>query len=205
MKWLIFYVQTFVEIQLYKTSLMSLRNFLGPFGVMQGHLGSWMDILGMKALHWRVILGHKGQFWAIKGAVLGHFGAPVGLWKGSRVVQHDIISCNVPMGSVLGPFGSYMFLLILYKLLLILFWLSTDFYWLSTNFYRLPTDPLLTLYWLSTGLLQICHVSEQLKTAGNIQSFMMYGLDWITDHHFSYNKALLESWKYQCYNVSRSL
>ena len=44
------------------------------------------------------------------------------------------------------------------------------------------TDSLLTLYWLSTGLLQICHVSEQLKTAGNIQSFMKYGLDWITDH-----------------------
>ena len=80
----------------------------------------------------------------------------------------------------LAPLGSYMFLLILY--------------WL-----------LLTLYWLSTGLLQICHVSEQLKTAGNIQSFMMYGLDWITDHHFSYNKALLEPWKYLCYNVSRSL
>ena len=31
--------------------------------------------------------------------------APVGLWKGPRVVQHDTISCNIPMGSVLGPFG----------------------------------------------------------------------------------------------------
>ena len=60
----------------------------------------------------------------------------------------------------LAPLGSYMFLLILYRLLL-------------------------TLYWLSTGLLQICHVSEQLRTAGNIQSYMMYGLDWITDHHYS--------------------
>ena len=36
-------------------------------------------------------------------------------------ILEAIISCNVPMGSVLGPFGSYMFLLILYKLLLILF------------------------------------------------------------------------------------
>ena len=41
----------------------------GPFWVMKGHFWSW-----------RVIFG----------AVLGHYGAPVGLWKGPRVVQHDI-------------------------------------------------------------------------------------------------------------------
>ena len=33
------------------------------------------------------------------------FMTPMGLWKGPRVVQHDTISCNIPMGSVLGPFG----------------------------------------------------------------------------------------------------
>ena len=44
------------------------------------------------------ILGHLG-------AALGHFGAPMGLCKGPKVVQHDKISCNIPMASVLGPFG----------------------------------------------------------------------------------------------------
>ena len=31
--------------------------------------------------------------------------APEGLWKGPRVVQHDLVSCYIPMRSVLGPFG----------------------------------------------------------------------------------------------------
>ena len=84
------------------------EKFLGPFGVMQGHFGSWRVILGHKGTSlkhhfgpWRAILGHKGPL----GAVLSHFGAPLGLWKGPRVVQHDIISCIIPMRSVLGPFG----------------------------------------------------------------------------------------------------
>ena len=58
-------------------------------------------------------MGHVGPFWAILeifgilgyfGAVLSHFGAPMGLCKGTRVVQHDKILCNIPMASVSGPF-----------------------------------------------------------------------------------------------------
>ena len=44
------------------------------------------------------ILGHPGAFWEAQMA-------PVGLWKGPMVVQHDTVSCNIPMVSVLGPFG----------------------------------------------------------------------------------------------------
>ena len=42
-------------------------------------------------------LDHHGAF---SETLWGH----VGLWKGPRVVQHDIISCNIPMRSVLRPF-----------------------------------------------------------------------------------------------------
>ena len=47
--------------------------------------------------------------------IISHIGPPWGLFrgphcpsgplKGPRVVQHDTISCNIPIGSVLGPFG----------------------------------------------------------------------------------------------------
>ena len=80
---------------------MPLQNVLGPFWVMQGHFG-------LKFLHCRAILCHEWQFLVIKGhygAVLGHFGTLKDLCKGPRVVQHDKISCGIPMGSVLGPFG----------------------------------------------------------------------------------------------------
>ena len=62
----------------------------------------------MKFLHCRAILGHEWPFLVMKGhygAVLGHFGAPISICKGPRVVQHDKISCNIPMAGVLGPFG----------------------------------------------------------------------------------------------------
>ena len=42
-------------------------------------------------------LDHHGAF---SETLWGH----VGLWKGPRVVQYDIISCNIPMRSVLRPF-----------------------------------------------------------------------------------------------------
>ena len=75
------------------------------FMAIWGHAGTfWV----MKALHWSIILGHEEPFWAMKGnfgGILGHFGAPVGLWKGPRLVQHDIISCNIPVRSILRPFG----------------------------------------------------------------------------------------------------
>ena len=54
------------------------------FGAMKSYFG---DILGYL------------------GAVFGHFGAPMDLCKGPKVVQHDKISCIIPMASVLGPFG----------------------------------------------------------------------------------------------------
>ena len=43
-------------------------------------------------------LDHHGAF---SETLWGH----MGLWKGPRVVQHDIISCNIPMRSVLRLFG----------------------------------------------------------------------------------------------------
>ena len=51
--------------------IIPMKNVLGPFAIMKGQFWSWR---------------------AIFGAVLGHYGAPapVGLWKGPRVVQHDI-------------------------------------------------------------------------------------------------------------------
>ena len=58
------------------------------------------------------ILGHLG-------AVLGHFGTLKDLCKGPRVVQHDKISCNIPMGSVLVPFGV---ILVIFSAILVLFW-----------------------------------------------------------------------------------
>ena len=94
---------------------MAYNHELCPWEMFKGHLGSCGDILGhdgifwvIKFLHWRAILGHEWPFWVMKGhfgAVLGNFGAPMGLWKGLRVVQHDIISCNISMGSGSGPFG----------------------------------------------------------------------------------------------------
>ena len=35
------------------------------------------------------------------------FWGPRGYRNGPRVVQHDIHSCNIPMGSVLGSFGAF--------------------------------------------------------------------------------------------------
>ena len=54
------------------------------------------------------ISGHEGPFLVMKGiygALFGHFGAPMGLCKGPKVAQNDKISCNIPISSVLGPFG----------------------------------------------------------------------------------------------------
>ena len=94
---------------------MAYNHVLCPCEMFKGHFGSCRDILGhggifwvMKFLHCRAILGQEWPFLVMKGhygAALGHFGAPMGLCKGPRVVQHDKISCNIPMGSVLGPFG----------------------------------------------------------------------------------------------------
>ena len=88
----------------------ALRNFLGPFGVMQGHFGSCIVILGHEGSSlkhhfgpWRPILGHKGPFWCC----FGSFWGPCGYLNGPRVVQHDIYSCNISMGSVLRSFGSF--------------------------------------------------------------------------------------------------
>ena len=74
--------------------------------MLKGHFGPCRDILGhegifwvMKFLHCRAILGHEWPFLVMKGhygAVLGHFGVPMGLCKGPRVVQNDTISCNIP-------------------------------------------------------------------------------------------------------------
>ena len=90
----------------------------GPSGPLKRPQGgpAWHNF--MKYSHgkcFRAIWGHTETFWVMKGhfwsrrtifgAVLGHYGAPVGLWKGPRVVQHDMKSCNIPIGSVLGPFG----------------------------------------------------------------------------------------------------
>ena len=93
---------------------MAYNHELCPCKMFKGHFGSCRDIFGhegifwvMKFLHCRAILGHAWPFLVMKGhygAVLGHFGAPMGLYKGLRVVQHDKILCNIPMASVLGPF-----------------------------------------------------------------------------------------------------
>ena len=83
--------------------------FWGPRGPLKRAQGgpTWHIIMLYSHLKWfRVIWGHAVPFWAILvilshsghfgdilgylGAVLGHYGAPVGLWKGPRVVQHDI-------------------------------------------------------------------------------------------------------------------
>ena len=80
---------------------MAYIHVLCLWEMFKGHFGSCRDILGhdgifwvIKFLHWRAILGHEWPFWVMKGhfgAVLGNFGAPMGRWKGSRVVQHDIL------------------------------------------------------------------------------------------------------------------
>ena len=93
---------------------MAYNHELCPCKMFKCHFGSCRGIFGhegifwvMKFLHCRAILGHAWPFLVMKGhygAVLGHFGAPMGLCKGPKVVQHDKISCNIPMASVLGPF-----------------------------------------------------------------------------------------------------
>ena len=60
----------------------------------------------------QMVLKH---FSGAKYMIIWHIGPPWGLFrvphcpsgplKGPRVVQHDTISCNIPIGSVLGPFG----------------------------------------------------------------------------------------------------
>ena len=51
-----------------------------------------------------VILSHSGPFqWCF-----GPFWGPRGYLNGPRVVQHDIYSCNIPMGSVLRSFWAYI-------------------------------------------------------------------------------------------------
>ena len=87
---------------------MAYNHVLCPCKMFKGHFGSCRDIFGhegifwvMKFLHCRAILCHEWQFLVIKGhyvAVLGHIGTLKDLCKGPRVVQHDKISCNIPMG-----------------------------------------------------------------------------------------------------------
>ena len=93
---------------------MAYNHELCPCKMFKGYFGSCRDIFGhegifwvMKFLHCRAILGHAWPFLVMKGhygAVLGHFGAPMGLCKGPKVAQYDKILCNIPMASVLGPF-----------------------------------------------------------------------------------------------------
>ena len=59
----------------------ALRNFLGPFGVMQRHFGSWIVIFGHEGSSlkhhfgpWRPILGHKGPFLCCFGSFWGPHG-----------------------------------------------------------------------------------------------------------------------------------
>ena len=65
-------------------------------GILHKILSCWTTLRPLQ----RPFLVMKGHY----GAVLGHFGAPMGLCKGTRVVQHDKILCNIPMASVLRPF-----------------------------------------------------------------------------------------------------
>ena len=76
----------------------------GPFGVMQGHFGSWRDILGHEGSSlkghfgsWKAILCHRRPFWCSFGPFCGPRG-PLKRAQGhpARVVQHDIISWNIP-------------------------------------------------------------------------------------------------------------
>ena len=67
---------------------------------------------------------------------------------------------------------------------------STDSLLTSTDSLLASTDSLLTLYLLSTDSLldwsTALEVSEQLKTAGNIQSYMSDWMDGYTsDHYYS--------------------
>ena len=66
---------------------MSLHDPKWPLNILQGP-NTWLY----------AILGYPGPFSEANVAPVGH-------WKGSRVVQYDTISCSIPMGSVLGPFG----------------------------------------------------------------------------------------------------
>ena len=50
-----------------------------------------------------VILSHSGPFWYC----FGPFWGPRGYRNGPRVVQYDIYSCNIPMGSVLRSVGAF--------------------------------------------------------------------------------------------------
>ena len=118
---------------------MAYNQVLCPWEMFKGHLESCRDILGhegifwvMKFLHWKAILGHEWPFWVIKGhfgAVLGYFGAPMGPLKGPRVVQHDIISCNISMGSVSGPFGVMYGHLGSWRAILVIFWAILVMFW----------------------------------------------------------------------------
>ena len=76
--------------------------------MFKDHFGSCRDILGhegifgvMKFLYCKAILCHEWQFLVIKGHYVKD------LCKGPRVVQHDIYSCNIPMGSVLRSVGAF--------------------------------------------------------------------------------------------------
>ena len=50
-----------------------------------------------------MILSLSRPFWCC----FGPFWGPRGYLNGPRVVQHDIYSCNIPMGSVLRSFGAF--------------------------------------------------------------------------------------------------
>ena len=82
-----------------------------PLNISQGH-NTWLY----------AILGHPGAF---SEANVG----PVGLWKGPRVVQHDTISCSIPMGSVLGLFGVMQGHLGSWRAILVIFWAILVMFW----------------------------------------------------------------------------
>ena len=71
--------------------LRTVLGQLGPFGITQCHFEPFWRF---KAI-WAILV----LFWPFWG--------PREYRNGPRVVQHDIHSCNIPMGSVLGSFGAF--------------------------------------------------------------------------------------------------
>ena len=73
-------------------SNMTYIHVIYPVEVFQGHLGSCS-----------AILSHSGPFWYCYGPFWGPRRYP----NGPRVVQYNIYSCNIPMGSVLRSVGAF--------------------------------------------------------------------------------------------------
>ena len=90
---------------------MSLHDSKWPLNISQGH-NTWLY----------ATLGHLGDFSEANVA-------PVGLWKGPRVVHNDTISCSIPMGSVSGPFGVMYGHLGSWRAILVIFWAILVMFW----------------------------------------------------------------------------